>query len=62
MEEPAELSDYLPLSFTSPKEQEYVAGASATVAGDHLRSAADPVLCQNSALLKWTTNQQLRRP
>ena len=29
MEEPAELSDYLPLSFTSPKEQEYVAGASA---------------------------------
>ena len=25
MEEAAELSDYLPLSFTSPKEQEYVA-------------------------------------
>ena len=24
--------------------------------------AEDPVLCQNSALLKWTTNQQLRRP
>ena len=25
MEEAVELSDYLPLSFTSPKEQEYVA-------------------------------------
>ena len=25
MEEATELSDYLPLSFTSPKEQEYVA-------------------------------------
>ena len=24
MEEAVELSDYLPLSFTSPKEQEYV--------------------------------------
>ena len=25
-------------------------------------AAADPVLCQNSALLKQTINQQLRRP
>ena len=26
------------------------------------KKSADPVLCQNSAFLKWTTNQQLRRP
>ena len=59
MEEPAELSDYLPLSFTSPKEQEYVAGASATVAGDHLRSAADPVVFKNTNELKTRDSKNL---